>query len=280
MDIWIAPAKINLFLHVVGLREDGFHNLQTFFQFLEYGDELVFYPRDDGVIRRIPLCDTTNLPAKDLSMEAAQCLQESTGTTAGVDIGIKKRIPIGAGLGGGSSDAATTLIALNQLWDLKLDRDFLFKLGRSIGSDIPVFIGGRSAYGEGVGDILMPFDQPEPWYCVVVPPVEVLTGRVFADLELTGDSSRRTITDLMSDEVRNDLEFVTCRLYPIVGRCLEWLRGFGDAQMTGSGAGLFIDVPDRARGLEILSQAPSGCDGFVARGVNRHPLAIWPQIGV
>ena len=115
----------------------------------------------------------------------------------------------------------------------------------------------------------MPFDQPEPWYCVVVPPVEVLTGRVFADLELTGDSSRRTITDLMSDEVRNDLEFVTCRLYPIVGRCLEWLRGFGDAQMTGSGAGLFIDVPDRARGLEILSQAPSGCDGFVARGVNQ-----------
>ncbi|MBO68706.1 MAG: 4-(cytidine 5'-diphospho)-2-C-methyl-D-erythritol kinase [Acidiferrobacteraceae bacterium] len=275
MDVWIAPAKINLFLHVVSRRKDGFHNLQTFFQFLEYGDELSFCSRDDGIIRRIPTSDETSyLPDVDLSIKAAQCLQGSTGTTAGVDIGIRKRIPIGAGLGGGSSDAATTLIALNQLWELKLGRDNLCKIARSIGADVPVFVGGRSAYGGGIGDILTPFDQPEAWYCVVVPPVEVLTSRVFADLELTGDTSRRTITDLMSGEVRNDLEYVTCRLYPIVGRCLEWMRGFGDAQMTGSGAGLFIDVPDRARGLEILSQAPSGCNGFVARGINRHPLAI------
>ena len=278
MDTWPAPAKLNLFLHVIGRRDDGFHNLQTIFQLLDYGDELRFHVRDDGLIRREPLAD--GLPVEDLSVRAARCLQEATGTEAGVDIEVVKKVPVGSGLGGGSSDAATTLLALNRLWRLELDTKTLNKLGLSIGADVPAFVGGRSAYAEGTGERLSPLDLPGRWYCVLVPPVRVLTARIFNDPELTRDTPRRTIPGLLTGEVRNDLEPVTCRQYPIVGRCLQWLRGFGDARMTGSGSGLFVEVPDRDRGLEILAQAPSGCGGFVARGINRHPLAVQPAVGV
>ena len=278
MDTWPAPAKLNLFLHVIGRRDDGFHNLQTIFQLLDYGDELRFHVRDDGLIRREPLAD--GLPIEDLSVRAARCLQEATGTEAGVDIEVVKNVPVGSGLGGGSSDAATTLLALNRLWRLELDTKTLNKLGLSIGADVPAFVGGRSAYAEGTGERLSPLDLPGRWYCVLVPPVRVLTARIFNDPELTRDTPRRTIPGLLTGEVRNDLEPVTCRQYPIVGRCLQWLRGFGDARMTGSGSGLFVEVPDRDRGLEILAQAPSGCGGFVARGINRHPLAVQPAVGV
>ena len=278
MDTWPAPAKLNLFLHVIGRRDDGFHNLQTIFQLLDYGDELRFHVRDDGLIQREPLAD--GLPAEDLSVRAARCLQEATGTEAGVDIEVVKKVPVGSGLGGGSSDAATTLLALNRLWRLELDTKTLNKLGLSIGADVPAFVGGRSAYAEGTGERLSPLDLPGRWYCVLIPPVRVLTARIFNDPELTRDTPRRTIPGLLTGEVRNDLEPVTCRQYPIVGRCLQWLRGFGDARMTGSGSGLFVEVPDRGRGLEILAQAPSGCGGFVARGINRHPLAVQPAVGV
>ena len=278
MNTWPALAKLNLFLHVIGRRDDGFHELQTIFQLLDYGDELRFRVRDDGLIRRSVLGD--ELPVEDLSVRAARCLQEATGTEAGVDIEVVKRIPVGSGLGGGSSNAATTLLALNRLWCLELDVGKLNKLGLSIGADVPAFVGGRSAYAEGTGELLSPLDLSERWYCVLVPPVCVLTARIFNDPELTRDTPRRTITSLLTGEVRNDLEPVTCRQYPIVGRCLQWLRGFGDARMTGSGSGLFVEVPDRARGLEILAQAPSGCGGFVARGINRHPLAVQPAVGV
>ena len=278
MDTWPAPAKLNLFLHVIGRRDDGFHNLQTIFQLLDYGDELRFHVRDDGLIRQEPLAD--GLPVEDLSVRAARCLQEVTGTEAGVDIEVVKKVPVGSGLGGGSSDAATTLLALNRLWRLELDTKTLNKLGLSIGADVPAFVGGRSAYAEGTGERLSPLDLPGRWYCVLVPPVCVLTARIFNDPELTRDTPRRTIPGLLTGEVRNDLEPVTCRQYPIVGRCLQWLRGFGDARMTGSGSGLFVEVPDRARGLEILAQAPFGCGGFVSRGINRHPLAVQPAVGV
>ncbi len=278
MDTWPAPAKLNLFLHVIGRRDDGFHNLQTIFQLLDYGDELRFHVRDDGRIRREPLAD--GLPVEDLSVRAARCLQEATGTEAGVDIEVVKKVPVGSGLGGGSSDAATTLLALNRLWCLELDNKTLNELGLSIGADVPAFIGGRSAYAEGTGERLSPLDLPRRWYFVLVPPVRVLTARIFNDPELTRDTPRRTIPGLLTGKVRNDLEPVTCRQYPIVGRCLRWLREFGDARMTGSGSGLFVEVPDRDRGLEILAQAPSGCSGFVARGINRHPLAVQPVVGV
>jgi 4-diphosphocytidyl-2-C-methyl-D-erythritol kinase len=278
MNAWPAPAKLNLFLHVNGRRDDGFHDLQTIFQLLDYGDELRFHVRDDGVIRRGPLADS--LPVEDLSVRAARCLQVATGTEAGVEIEIVKKVPVGSGLGGGSSDAATTLLALNRLWGLELDIETLNELGLSIGADVPVFVGGHSAYAEGTGQRLSPLDLPGHWYCVLIPPVCVLTARIFNDPELTRDTPRRTIPRLLTGEVQNDLEPVTCRQYPIVGYCLRWLRGFGDARMTGSGSGLFVEVPDRVRGLEILAQAPSGCGGFVARGINRHPLAVQPAVGV
>jgi 4-diphosphocytidyl-2-C-methyl-D-erythritol kinase len=278
MDTWPAPAKLNLFLHVIGRREDGFHELQTIFQFLDYGDELRFRIRNDGLIRRVGLND--GLPVEDLSVQAARCLQEATGTGAGVDIEVVKKVPIGSGLGGGSSDAATTLLALNHLWRLELDVEKLNNLGLSIGADVPAFISGRSAYAEGAGEHLLPLDLPTRWYCVLVPPVCVLTAHIFNDPELTRDTPRRTIPGLLTGKVRNDLEPVTCRQYPIVGRCLQWLRGFGEARMTGSGAALFVEVPDRAGGLKILAEAPPGCGGFVARGVNRHPLAMQPIVGV
>ena len=278
MDTWPAPAKLNLCLHIIGRRDDGFHDLQTIFQLLDHGDELRFHIRDDGLIRREPLAD--GLPIEDLSVRAARCLQEATGTEAGVDIEVVKKVPVGSGLGGGSSDAATTLLALNRLWRLELDTKTLNKLGLSIGADVPAFVGGRSAYAEGTGERLSPLDLPGRWYCVLVPPVRVLTARIFNDPELTRDTPRRTIPGLLTGEVRNDLEPVTCRQYPIVGRCLQWLRGFGDARMTGSGSGLFVEVPDRDRGLEILAQAPSGCGGFVAHGINHHPLAVQPAVGV
>jgi 4-diphosphocytidyl-2-C-methyl-D-erythritol kinase len=269
---------LNLCLHVIGRREDGYHDLQTIFQLLDYGDELRFRVRSDGLIRRKALGDS--LPVEDLSVRAARCLQEATSTKAGVDIEVIKKVPVGSGLGGGSSDAATTLLALNRLWNLELNVDTLKELGLSIGADVPVFVCGRSAYAEGAGEQLLPLELPGRWYCVLIPPVCVLTAPIFNDPELTRDTPRRTIPGLLTGKVRNDLEPVTCRRYPIVGRCLQWLRGFGDARMTGSGSGLFVEVPDRTRGLEILAQAPSGCGGFVARGINRHPLAVQPAVGV
>ena len=272
MDTWPAPAKLNLFLHVIGRRDDGFHNLQTIFQLLDYGDELRFHVRDDGLIRREPLAD--GLPVEDLSVRAARCLQEATGTEAGVDIEVVKKVPVGSGLGGGSSDAATTLLALNRLWRLELDIETLNELGLSIGADVPAFVGGRSAYAEGTGEQLSPLDLPGRWYCVLVPPVCVLTARIFNDPELTRDTPRRTIPGLLTGEVRNDLEPVTCRQYPIVGRCLQWLRGFGDARMTGSGSAIFVEVLNEKQGLEILAEAPNECVGFIANGINQHPFKL------
>jgi 4-diphosphocytidyl-2-C-methyl-D-erythritol kinase len=270
MIAWPAPAKLNLFLHVVGRRDDGFHELQTIFQLLDYGDVLRFWIRDDGLIQRRPGND--GLPIEDLSVRAAQHLQKTVGTRAGVDIELVKRIPLGSGLGGGSSDAATTLHALNRLWQLDLDREALNELGAALGADVPVFIRGRSAFAEGIGHQLAPLDLPSRWYSIIIPPVSVSTARIFADSELTRDTPRRTIPRLLAGKVQNDLEPVTCRHYPVVAECLEWLRSFGEARMTGSGSALFVDVPDRESGLDILRQAPAGCSGFVARGINHHPL--------
>ena len=278
METWLAPAKLNLFLHVIGRRKDGFHDLQTIFQFLDYGDTLCFHTRDDGLIRRFG--SEVELPSEDLSVRAARYLQGSTGIKAGVDIELRKKIPIGSGLGGGSSDAATTLIALNHLWGLKLGLKALSKLAVSLGADVPVFLAGCSAYAEGIGERLSPIDLPKRWYCVLVPPIKVLTDKIFDDPELTRDTPRRTINSLVTGEVRNDLEAVTCRRYPIVGHCLQWLRDFGDARMTGSGSAIFVEVPDHNHGLAILGQAPYGCVGFVARGINHHPLVVQPTIGV
>jgi len=269
MNVWPAPAKLNLFLHVVGRRSDGYHELQTLFQLLDYSDSLRFSLRTDGVITRR---GGTGLPADDLTVRAARTLQVFAGVSAGVDIDLEKRIPVGAGLGGGSSDAATVLLALNELWGVNADTSVLAGLGLELGADVPFFLHGCSAWAEGVGDKLTTVSVPPALYCVLLPPVSVSTAAVFADPELTRTTPRIRIPTLFTGDLRNDLETVTCRLYPQVAQSLAWLGQFGDARMTGSGSGLFVAVPDRASGEAILAQAPPGNRGFLSWGIDLHPL--------
>lgn len=272
MPAWPAPAKLNLFLHVVGRRPDGYHLLQTLFQFLDHADELRFRVTDDGRIVHAQ-APSEIPPERDLSLRAAKLLQAESGTRQGVEIGLAKRLPIGAGLGGGSSDAATTLIALNRLWGLGLSRSELAVLGMRLGADVPVFIGGQAAWAEGVGEVLTAVELQEGWYVVIIPPVQVSTAEVFAALGLTGYSAPITIRDFHAGRVRNDLERVARQRYPEVDQALQWLGRYGGARMTGSGGGVYLKVADRARGVEILAQRPSWLGGFVARSLNRHPLA-------
>lgn len=271
MQTWPAPAKLNLFLHVTGRRPDGYHSLQTVFQFLDYSDELSFRVTTDGKIVRIaPL---PGVPEDtDLTLRAAQLLQRVSATTLGAEIKLRKRIPMGGGLGGGSSDAATTLLALNHLWGLEMARAELLRLGLQLGADVPVFIGGRAAWGEGVGERLTPVEPEETWYVVLVPPVHVSTAEVFAELGLTAFSAPITIRDFHAGRAGNDLEHVVRRRYPEVDQALSWLAQFGQARMTGSGGCVYLKVAEESAGQRILAQRSPGFDGFVARGINRHPL--------
>ncbi len=268
---WLAPAKLNLCLQIIARRADGYHSLQTAFQLVDYGDELIFNIRDDGSIRR-----RGSLPEvpedQDLCLHAARALQDFAKCELGADIELTKRLPLGGGLGGGSSDAATTLLALNQLWGLRLDRDALLHLARQLGADVPVFVFGHSAWGEGIGEQLTAISLPHRWYVVVTPPVEVSTARVFSELKLTPENHPITIRDFLAGGGRNDLESTVVELYPPVGDALRWLRGFGDARLTGSGASVFLPVQDRIQGQSVLAQRPKDYAGFVARGLDRHPV--------
>ncbi len=269
--VFPAPAKLNLFLHVVGRRPDGYHLLQTVFRFVDYGDSLAFAVRDDGVIRRLnPLAGLD--PEQDLCVRAARLLQRETGCSRGVDITLEKRLPMGGGLGGGSSDAATTLLALNRLWNLDLGRSALQEMGLRLGADVPVFVFGESAFAEGVGEELRPVKLPDAWYVVLVPPVAVPTAEIFAAGELTRDTKPIKILHFSTGCGRNDLEPVVCRKYPQVAECLAWLKQFGDARMSGSGACVFAGFAseDEARG--VFSRTPAELAGFVAKGLHRHPL--------
>ncbi len=269
--VWPAPAKINLFLHVTGRRKDGFHLLQTAFQFLDYCDELVFSVTGNGHIRRSN--EVKGLEADDdLCVRAARLLQQESGTTLGAGIELRKRLPMGGGLGGGSSDAATTLLALNELWGLGWDRDRLARLGLQLGADVPVFVQGHAAWAEGVGEELTPVEPETGWVVVICPEINVSTARVFADPELTRNTPAITIRDLYAGRAGNDLLAVVQRLYPKVDRTLQWLSGFGPAQLTGSGGCVFLKVSDQSQGEEILNQRPSRCCGFVAQTMNRHPI--------
>jgi 4-diphosphocytidyl-2-C-methyl-D-erythritol kinase len=269
-----APAKLNLFLHVVGRREDGYHLLQTVFRFLDFSDELEFVSRRDGQIRL-----HTPLPGvpeeKDLCVRAARLLQQESGARLGVDIFLKKRIPMGGGLGGGSSDAATTLIALNRLWALDWKRKPLQKLGLGLGADVPVFIFGENAFAEGVGEELRAIDLPPAWYLVLTPPVHVSTAGIFASKELTRNTIPIKIPPFSVERGHNDLEPVVCRLYPEVAHALQWLRQLDAAHiaaMTGSGACVFAEFATETAARSALAQVPSGMSGFVAQGLSRHPL--------
>ena len=277
MKAWLAPAKLNLFLHVVGQRTDGLHELQTLFQLLDFGDLLSFEVTENGSISRD---GGSALPAEDLCVRAARALQQAGNTGLGARIRLTKRIPVGAGLGGGSSDAASVLVALNQLWSTGLKEDDLADIGQSLGADVPLFVRGSSAWGEGIGEQLTPTDLPLRQFCVVWPDVQVSTKTIFSDPELTRNTPRIRIPGPFEGDRRNDLEPVARRRFPEVGECLDWLGQFGAARMTGSGSAAFLAVASIRAGEELLKQLPSELRGFVANGINRNPVFVDEPDGV
>ena len=275
MEFWPAPAKLNLFLHIVGRRPDGYHLLQTCFQFVDLIDEVGLRVRADGRIERIE--GAAGVPAEaDLCVRAARALQQAAGTTLGVDISVRKRIPQGAGLGGGSSDAATTLLVLNRLWRLSFSVDRLADMGLSLGADVPVFVRGRAAWGEGVGERLVPLQPPEApvetMYLILKPNVSISTAAVFQDPELTRDTAPITIAGFLASGGHNDCEPIVRRRYPEVASALDHLARFGRARLTGTGACVFVDCETLERGHEIMRQLPPAFDAFLVRGLNDSPL--------
>ena len=273
-EAYAAPAKLNLMLRVVGRRSDGYHLLQTVFRFIDYGDELRFRVRADGVITRAN--DVPNLPAADdLCVHAAQLLQQVAGTPLGADIHLEKRLPLGGGLGGGSSDAASTLIVLNRLWKTGLSRTQLLDLAAKLGADVPVFVFGENALAEGIGEQLLALELPPAWYVVLCPPVAVSTAAVFSHPDLKRDSPKVTIqgfTDAAYSSLGNDLQALVVRQYPEVACHLEWLSRHGAALMTGSGACVFASYGSEKQARQVIAQLPPEMRGFVAPGLQRHPL--------
>jgi 4-diphosphocytidyl-2-C-methyl-D-erythritol kinase len=272
---WPAPAKLNLFLHIVGRRPDGYHELQTCFQFVDLCDEITVEVRADGRIRRVvALADVAE--DADLCVRAARALQAAAACPLGADIGVLKRIPMGGGLGGGSSDAATCLVALNHLWKLHWSVDDLAALGLKLGADVPVFVRGRAAWAEGIGERLTPLFPPlapaEANYLILKPNIGVGTAGVFQDPELTRNSAPITIHGFLASGGRNDCLGVVRRRYPEVARALDWLSDFGPARLTGTGACVFLAVETMERGREILGKLPPAIEGFLARGLNDSPL--------
>lgn len=270
---WPAPAKLNLFLHVVGRRADGYHLLQTVFRFIDHGDSLRFAPRTDGAI--VLATPIPGVPAEsDLTVRAARRLQEATGCRQGATLHLDKRLPMGGGLGGGSSDAATVLLALNHLWGLHLPRVRLQEIGLALGADVPIFVFGRNAFAEGVGEELTPVDLPPAWYVVLEPPAQVPTPAIFGAADLRRDTPAIRAADWQPGHGHNDLEAVACRLFPAVAEHLAWLRLHAPrAIMTGSGACVFAEFPDRQAAATVLARLPQGMRGWLAPGLPAHPLA-------
>lgn len=283
-----APAKLNLFLHIVGQRTDGYHLLQTVFQLIDYQDVVYLKPRTDGVIGRAILANVSGLrtvpEAQDLCLRAAKLLQTHTGCRLGVDIAIEKRVPMGGGLGGGSSDAATVLLALNQLWGLHLSRAQLQSLGLQLGADVPFFIFGQNAWAEGIGEVFQALDLAPKHYVVLTPDVHVSTREVFASKALTKntlsttmlDFSRATKNGCFSSAVyKNDLQAVVCQQYPQVAQCVDWLNQFSIAHMTGSGASVFAAFDDVASAQAVLAQCPKEYKSVCVSSMQQHPLLTY-----
>lgn len=262
-----SPAKLNLMLHILGRREDGYHELQTLFQFLDYGDEMTFSVRDDGKI-----CLHTEFAGvphdQNLIVKAATKLQQQSGCSLGIDIWIKKVLPMGGGIGGGSSNAATTLLGLNHLWQLGWDQDRLATLGLSLGADVPVFVRGHAAFAEGVGEILTPVEPEEPWYLVLVPQVAVSTAEIFSHPLLTRDSLPIKVRPVPKGNSRNDCEAVVTELYPDVRKALNLLGKYTEAKLTGTGSCIFGAFPNEADADKVLHLLTETLTGFVAKGSN------------
>ncbi|MGH8529821.1 MAG: 4-(cytidine 5'-diphospho)-2-C-methyl-D-erythritol kinase [Nevskiales bacterium] len=270
-EVWPAPAKLNLFLHITGRRPDGYHRLQTVFQFLDFGDELQFSLRDDGLICR------TRGPAAlsvedDLCLHAARALQAASGCTLGIDIALDKRLPLGGGLGGGSSNAATVLLALNRHWRLAWSLERLARLGLDLGADVPVFVHGQAAWAEGVGEILRPVTPPEMWYLVITPECAVSTREVFNDPALDRNHASVNWDDFQAGRVANDCWPVVRRRYPQVAAAFDWLDRRAAARLTGTGSSVFAAFDSASAAQALAVQIPKGWRHFVARGLNRSPL--------
>ena len=268
---WPAPAKLNLMLHITGRRSDGYHLLQTLFQFLDWGDELSLQPQPGAEIRLLnPMPGVA--PEQDLTVRAARSLQRESGCDQGVHIRVRKRIPVGGGLGGGSSDAATTLVALNQLWGLGLTTQRLQQIGLLLGADVPVFVNGCAAWAEGVGEQLHCVEPPQPWYLLLDPGVAVSTRDVFMDADLTRNTPEARMADFVRSGGHNDCEPVVRRCYPEIDAALDWLSGHSQARLTGTGACVFAAFADEQRARSVARQLPARWTGYVARGINRSPL--------
>lgn len=264
----LSPAKLNLFLHITGRRADGYHQLQTLFQLLNWGDELHFSANNSGEISL--QCPGLNIPAQDnLIMRAARLLQRDD---LGADISLEKRIPAGGGLGGGSSNAATTLLALNHLWGLGLDNQTLQTLGGQLGADVPVFVAGDTAWAEGIGEILTPVELPQRWYLILSPDCHVSTAEIFSHRELTRNTSAIKMAAFFEGHSRNDCQELVRQLYPEVGKALNILENFGEARLTGTGACVFAGFETEAQARAAQAQLPAGWNGIIAQGVNKSPV--------
>ncbi|NMG73601.1 4-(cytidine 5'-diphospho)-2-C-methyl-D-erythritol kinase [Aromatoleum diolicum] len=274
LDHCPAPAKLNLFLHVIGRRADGYHLLQTAFRLLDWGDSLSFALRGDSEVHR--LGDVPGVPEdQDLVVRAARLLQQASGCRLGADIAIDKQLPMGGGLGGGSSDAATTLIALNRLWHTGLNRAALAALGLQLGADVPFFIFGSDAFAEGVGEKLQALTLPPTWYVIVAPPVTVPTAEIFAAKDLTRDTEPMKITDFAASTTRNDLQSVACSRYPEIGAAIDWLAQYAPARMTGSGACVFAELASEMEANDVVQSCPAPLRAWKAKSLAQHPLSGW-----
>ncbi|EKJ8217628.1 4-(cytidine 5'-diphospho)-2-C-methyl-D-erythritol kinase [Citrobacter sp. Cs237] len=277
MTHWPSPAKLNLFLYITGQRADGYHTLQTLFQFLDYGDTIDITPRSDGEIRLLTPVDGV-AHEDNLIVRAARLLMKTAAqhgrlpAGSGADIRIDKRLPMGGGLGGGSSNAATILVALNHLWQCGLSVDELAELGIQLGADVPVFVRGHAAFAEGVGEILTPVNPPEKWYLVAHPGVSIPTPAIFNDPDLPRNTPKRSIETLLNCEFSNDCEVIARKRFREVDAALSWLLEYAPSRLTGTGACVFAEFDTESRARQVLEQAPEWLEGFVAKGVNLSPL--------
>ena len=277
MTQWPSPAKLNLFLYITGRRADGYHTLQTLFQFLDYGDTLSLEPRRDGEIHLLTPVDGV-AHEDNLIVRAARLLMKTAAERgrlpagSGADIRIEKRLPMGGGLGGGSSNAATVLVALNHLWQCGLSLDELAELGLTLGADVPVFVRGHAAFAEGVGEILTPVEPAEKWYLVAHPGVSIPTPMIFNDPDLPRNTPKRSIETLLKCEFSNDCEVIARKRFRKVDAALSWLLEYAPSRLTGTGACVFAEFDTESRARQVLEQAPEWLNAFVAKGVNLSPL--------
>ncbi|ATM78164.1 MULTISPECIES: 4-(cytidine 5'-diphospho)-2-C-methyl-D-erythritol kinase [Serratia] len=274
---WPSPAKLNLFLYITGRRADGYHQLQTLFQFLDYGDTLTIVPRQDDQIQLLTpvegVPDEQNLIVRAARLLQQHCTTHSIATLPrGADISIDKRLPMGGGLGGGSSNAATVLVALNELWQCGLSDDQLADMGLTLGADVPVFVRGHAAFAEGIGEQLQPANPAEKWYLVAHPGVSIPTPVIFADAELKRDTPVRPLNALLQAPYANDCEPIARKRFREVEQLLSWLLQYAPSRLTGTGACVFAEFDSEPAALQVLNQAPAWLRGFVARGVNVSPL--------